>query len=199
MPLPTSSSQYFLELPRFACLEEPYFDRAGPDGPRGRDGNSLFSLKDIIHKKPDGSKAKKKNQVESYLMNAEELPGGREEEAGKRTIIVERMDLTFNEKECQALNFADITAYKRLQQEKETSRLLRTLNASVHHEMMGPLKANVNLCERLLGSVKNPKQRKMIKTIFVSSQLVLLHASDLLDQRIIENGSFVPSYSLGSV
>ena len=29
--------------------------------------------------------------------------------------------------------------------------------------------------------------------------MVMLHANDMLDQRIIENGSFVPQYALGSV
>ena len=35
--------------------------------------------------------------------------------------------------------------------------------------------------------------------MLVSSQMVLMHANDLLDQRIIEKGSFVPNLSLESV
>ena len=39
----------------------------------------------------------------------------------------------------------------------------------------------------------------MAETILISSQMVMLHANDMLDQRIIENGSFVPFYSIESV
>ena len=45
------------------------------------------------------------------------------------------MDLLFNGKQCQVLNFTDITMYKQLKQEEEKNKLLATLNTSVHHEM----------------------------------------------------------------
>ena len=32
----------------------------------------------------------------------------------EKTIIVKRMDLMFDEKECQIINFSDLTAYKML-------------------------------------------------------------------------------------
>ena len=35
--------------------------------------------------------------------------------------------------------------------------------------------------------------------IQISSNMLMLHAQDLLDQRIIENGGFVPIYTLSSV
>ncbi len=67
-----------------------------------------------------------------------------------------------------------------------------------HHEMVGPLKIIVELCEmvRELYIDKNspPQVVKTIKTILISTKLVLFHSNDLLDQRIIQNGSFVPSY-----
>ena len=60
------------------------------------------------------------------------------------------MDLTFNRKECLVINFTDITAYKRLEQEREINNQLKMLNTSVHHEMIAPLKANVEISERLI-------------------------------------------------
>ena len=39
----------------------------------------------------------------------------------------------------------------------------------------------------------------MAQTINISSNMLMLHAQDLLDQRIIENGSFEPQLSQGSV
>ena len=44
------------------------------------------------------------------------------------TLIVKRVGLTFDDKECQVLNFADITAYQRLRREEEKSKLLTSLN-----------------------------------------------------------------------
>ena len=43
------------------------------------------------------------------------------------------------------------------------------------------------------------EQKKLVQIILVSSQMVLLHANDLLDQRIIEEGYFVPLYTSGSI
>ena len=59
-------------------------------------------------------------------------------------------------------NFTDITTYKRLKQEEETNNMLKTLNTSVHHEMIAPLRANVEMAERLSKCLKKfPQQRKM--------------------------------------
>ena len=105
---------------------------------------------------------------------------------------MKRMDMTFNDKDCQVLNFTDITTYKRLKHEEETNRLLKTLNTSVHHEMLAPLKANLEISMRLLKQLKQEHQKHMVRTIIISSQLLMLHANDLLDQSFIEHGSFVP-------
>ena len=37
----------------------------------------------------------------------------------------------------------------------------------------------------------------MVETMLFSSQLLLMHSHDFLDQRIIENGYFVPHYETG--
>ena len=39
----------------------------------------------------------------------------------------------------------------------------------------------------------------MVETILFSSQLLLMHSHDFLDQRIIDHGSFVPYYDTGSI
>ena len=73
------------------------------------------------------------------------------------------------------------------------------LNASVHHEMLAPLKANLEIAMRLLKSLKREDRKQMARTIIISSQILMLHANDLLDIRIIENGSFEPNYASDSV
>ena len=70
--------------------------------------------------------------------------------------------------------------------------MLKLLNATVHHEMLSPLKSNVILSKRLLTQTKfaNENVRDMVKTLCVSSELLLHHSNDLLDYRIIKNGGF---------
>ena len=117
-----------------------------------------------------------------------------------RTVILKRNDLIIDEKECQVVNFIDISTYKKLKQEKVNNELLRTLNTTVHHEMLAPLRANVEICKRLLIKLKKDQDAlRLIQIMLVSSQMVMMHANDLLDSRIIEKGSFVPNLSLGSV
>ena len=54
--------------------------------------------------------------------------------------------MIFEDKECQVVNFIDITAYKKLEKERENHALLKTLNTAVHHEMLTPLRTNVEMC-----------------------------------------------------
>ena len=77
--------------------------------------------------------------------------------------------MIFNDVECQVLNFNDITSYKRLEEEEEMSRLLKTLNASVHHEMIGPLKTSVDICKRLVVKLPNKEEKRMVQTVLLSS------------------------------
>ena len=65
--------------------------------------------------------------------------------------------------------------------------------------MLAPLKGNLELAMRLNRSVKNKMQKKMAQTIFISTQLLMMHANDLLDARVIEQGSFSPIFSLTDV
>ena len=91
------------------------------------------------------------------------------------------MNLKFNDKECKVLNFTDISTYKRLKKEKETNRLLTTLNASVQHELLAPLKGNIELSRRLEKELKNNNHKQMAQTILLTTQMMMLHANDLLD------------------
>ena len=56
-----------------------------------------------------------------------------------KTLILKRNNMTIDKKECQVVNFIDISTYKRLEQEIENHNLLKTLNTTVHHEMLVPL------------------------------------------------------------
>ena len=134
-----------------------------------------------------------KNKVESYVLLSDMVDAAAESnDQQDQSLIVKRMNLTFNDKECQVINFTDITTYKRLKREEEKGRLLGTLNRSIHHEMLGPLKANVEVAENLIRHLDDPQCREMAQIIEISSKLILFHANDLLDQRFLQNGYFSP-------
>ena len=87
-----------------------------------------------------------------------------------RTVIIKRNDLLIDEKECQVVSFIDITTYKMLQKEKERSELLKTMNTTVHHEMLSPLHANVVICRKLIAQLENyQKAQKLVQIMLVSS------------------------------
>ena len=135
--------------------------------------------------------------MESYIFRGS---SDTKEEGSERHIIVNRTELSFNDLDCQVINFTEITTYKKLEQAQETSRLLRAMNASAHHEMLGPLKANIDISTRLVKQLKDQEElKRMSQTILISSQLVLLHANDLLDSEVLKHGRFVPAYGSDSV
>ena len=90
--------------------------------------------------------------MESYILRGS---SDEKEEGSERHIIVNRTELSFNDLDCQVINFTEITTYKKLEQAQETSRLLRAMNASAHHEMLGPLKANIDISTRLVKQLKD--------------------------------------------
>ena len=111
----------------------------------------MITLKDIM------LRCDPEVNCESYLMTDYD----RDKKKKDRTLIVKRVEMTFNEINCQMFNFTDITTYKLLKQEEETSRLLQALNTSAHHEMLGPLKTNIDISTRLVKKLKDKDQRKM--------------------------------------
>ena len=73
------------------------------------------------------------------------------------------------------------------------------MTASMHHEIMTPLKVNIALAENLSTLLDVTDLKEMAQMISVSSKLILFHANDMLDHRIIEHGGFAPAYVHASV
>ena len=71
------------------------------------------------------------------------------------TLVLKRTKLIFNGKECVVLNFQDLSLFRRLKAEQEKGRLMSNLYSSVHHEMLGPLKNNVETSLRLIRSLSD--------------------------------------------
>ena len=112
-------------------------------------------------------------------------------------MIVQKKSLNFNEKESTVINFTDVSDFYQLKQKEDANNLLKTLIASVHHEMVVPLKVNVEMAERLSIKLTDfPSELKLVENILIASNIVLMHAHDFIDQRLIEKGSFVPYLQL---
>ena len=159
-----------------------------------------ISLKDILKRKRTGGRF----ETECYLMQQPEpldLDENSTELAPKTqlTILVHRMDLNFNDKECQVLNFTDVTLFQSLKQEKQTTQLLKTLTASVSHEMLAPLNGTIEIAEMLMEQMQQERSRQMLKMIITASRLVMCHSNDLLDYNILEHGTLVENLELASI
>ena len=156
-----------------------------------------MSLKDVI-KTPINSI---EGSQEAYTMITVKKDDNQIVQIQDRQILVKRLNIIYNDSECKALRFTDITANQKFRKEQEKRRMLQFLNVTVHHEMLSPLKSNVILTKRLLNDTmfENKKVKDIIKILSVSSELLLHHSNDLLDYRIIKNGSFMPQYTTASL
>ena len=68
--------------------------------------DDLLTLKDImLNQEPDDDHQKD----EMYIMLSDAFESELENQDGDRIIVVKRMNLILNERECQVLNFTDIT------------------------------------------------------------------------------------------
>ena len=73
------------------------------------------------------------------------------------------------------------------------------LSTTVHHEMLGPLRCNVEFAEQLVERIHDPVLHRKAELIQISSKLVLFHTNDLLDLRFLHTGNFTPTFVQGSV
>ena len=121
------------------------------------------------------------------------------EENFDRSIVLKRSSLIFNDEDCEVISISDITSLKQLQEKEKTHNLLKALNATVHHEMLAPLKANAEASKFLSEFSKDEKDRELAYAIHISNRLLLNHMQDLLDHSIISNDGFMPKFSCGSI
>ena len=54
------------------------------------------------------------------------VPNGEDEPSKQMMVLVNQIDIDFNDEECQVFNFTDLTLFEHLKQEKVTTQLLKT-------------------------------------------------------------------------
>ena len=164
----------------------------------GEGDQRLISLKEIML---DTKLCQEDESHEAYIMLDEEMETREDHVNSKydQTLIVKRASLLYNDKTCVVLHFKNITAIKHLKREEEKTKLMSALYASVHHEMIGPMKSTEEAAVRLIRKLKDNSLREQAQVILICNKQVLLHANDLLDQKLLQNGQFTPSYRQGSL
>ena len=129
-PLFNSSDIYSREATtREATLKETSFRKS-----------TTFTLSDIFKMEKKNEKA----QNECYEMQRPNADG-----SDHLILLVDRMDLHFNDQECQVLKFTDMTLLQKLKEEKETTHLLKTLTACVSHDMITPLNCIIDFASTI--------------------------------------------------
>ena len=69
--------------------------------------------------------------------------------------MMKSINMVYNNIDCHVLNFQDMTSYFGLQRQQEKYRLIKMLNTSIHHEMIAPLKAIMDISLHLALSQGN--------------------------------------------
>ena len=64
--------------------------------------------------------------------------------------------------------------------------------------MLTPVKTMIEISQRLLKKMSNfPQEKNMVRTMLLSSQFIMMHVNDFLDQQLIEYGNFAPYFDTG--
>ena len=88
-------------------------------------------------------------------------PASSDSQKQERILCVKRIDMILDNTECQAVSFIDISPYAWLRQQEEQNKILKVLNTTVHHEMLGPLRANIEISQVLYQSLSNMRLKKL--------------------------------------
>ena len=137
----------------------------------------MFSLQEVINLNdlPSTALPPDKDYIERYRMVSGCGETGCDTDGGL-IFIVKRVELVFYSQPCQVICFTDITSYKLLHQKEEKNRLLVSLNTTVHHEMLAPLKANMDISMYLFHNITVKRLKKMSELIYITSKIIFLHA-----------------------
>ena len=65
--------------------------------------------------------------------------------------------------------------------------------------MIAPLKATMDMSLYLFKNLDNQHYKHLSEMIYITSNMIFLHAQDLLDKRLIETGGFIPCFTSGSI
>ena len=85
------------------------------------------------------------------------------DQTANKVVHLKRTDMIYNDTNCHVLNFLDLTSQYSLERSKEKYRLMKQLNTTVHHEMIAPLKAQMDISSCLYENLKSSENKQMAK------------------------------------
>ena len=92
-----------------------------------------------------------------------------------KVVHLKRTDMIYNNTNCHVLNFLDMTSQYSLERSEEKCRLMKLQNTTIHHEMIAPLKAQIDISTCLYENLKSSENKQMAKILNISSKMLLLH------------------------
>jgi K+-sensing histidine kinase KdpD len=101
----------------------------------------------------------------------------------------------YNGEGCLLVLMRDVTEMQLLQEARHKVNLMKMLHTTVSHDMMNPLSNIKFFSDRMLEQGQQRNMQDMVKfhkLINDSATIVSSRMSDLLDQNLIEHGSFAP-------
>lgn len=105
----------------------------------------------------------------------------------------------YNNQECYLILLRDITELELLQKARQNVYLMKMLNATVSHDMVGPLQNILQFTDHMQTHTLNNEQMvHMMHNITDCAKFVFCRMKDLLDQNLIEHNIFVPIQALFS-
>ena len=90
----------------------------------------------------------------------------------------------------------DVTEFQQLQDERNKVQMMKMLHTTVSHDVMSPMHNIQQFADKMLETARVlnfEETAKYHNLICESAKLVTSFAKDLLDQELIDHGSFVPN------
>lgn len=92
----------------------------------------------------------------------------------------------FNSKQCNVLICRDISKIRENEQLSANNKMLTVYSSSISHELITPLKCILQICQQVLGRLKNPLDQFDIELVINTTYMLLNQVKGNLDKNLLE-------------
>ena len=118
------------------------------------------------------------------------------EEESVRHYLISKQSFFYKNLECMLVLIRDVTDYLELQEERQKNYMMKMLHATVSHDMISPIHNIKFFADQMFQACQErdvSDVQKFHQLIIESGKMLQGRVKDLLDQGLIEHGSFVPA------
>lgn len=90
----------------------------------------------------------------------------------------------------------NVTHFLKYKQTEFNFKMLKSINATVSHDMRGPLSSVAAMAQILLGMTQEARFREMLTAMRNATTFLLVQVNDLLDNSLLEKGLFTPKFEI---